>query len=158
MITPPTRAYLLIGYPRTGSSVLAQALAATGVLGIPQEYFWRGLEARHATEMGLPAPTDETYPPYLGAALRFGTTPNGVFGAKLFWAHAQDLVRRVGLMEEFSHLSPLERVWAPFRGRPTARVPPPRLPAGCPVPLAGGGNRHLGSSTRRPRLRGAGRG
>jgi len=110
----PERAYLLVGYPRTGSSVLCRALAGTGVLGVPQEYFWRMVEARHAEEMGVERPTDESYRDYLDAALRFGTTANGVFGSKLFWAHAQDLVRRTGLIEEFADLDPVQRLWAPF--------------------------------------------
>ncbi|HET6874020.1 MAG TPA: Stf0 family sulfotransferase [Acidimicrobiales bacterium] len=110
----PRRAYLLVGYPRTGSSVLCRALAATGVLGVPQEYFWRLVEARHAEEMGRPAPTDADYRGYLEAALGYGTTANGVFGAKLFWGHAQDLVRRTGLTEDFCHLEAAQRLWAPF--------------------------------------------
>jgi trehalose 2-sulfotransferase len=108
------RAYLLVGYPRTGSSVFCQALAATGVLGVPQEYFARQHEGRHAEEMGLAPPTDQDYQSYLQSVLSFGSTLNGVFGAKMFWAHAQDLVRRTGLVGEFSHLEPARRLWAPF--------------------------------------------
>jgi LPS sulfotransferase NodH len=94
--------------------VLADALTATGVLGSVHEYFWRLQEPRHAETLGLPSPTDETYEPYLEAILRHATSPNGVFGAKLFWAHAIDLVRRTALMKEFADLPPLARLWAPF--------------------------------------------
>lgn len=110
----PRRAYLLIGWPRTGSSVLAEALTATEVLGSVHEYFWRLVEPMHAAAFGMPTPTDETYEPYLEAALRHGTSSNGVFGAKLFWAHAVDLVRRTGLMLGFADREPIERLWAPF--------------------------------------------
>ena len=110
----PDRAYLLVGWPRTGSSVLAEALTATGVLGRPQEYFWRLVEHRHAEELDVPMPLDDHYDLYLDRALRFGTTPNGVFAAKMFWAHAEDFVRRTGFIDDFAHLSPLERLAAPF--------------------------------------------
>jgi trehalose 2-sulfotransferase len=110
----PDRSYLLTGWPRTGSSVLAEALTASGRLGVVHEYFWRLVEPMHATELGLDTPTDDTYAPYLEAALRHGTTSNGVFGAKLFWAHAVDLMRRTGLMQEFVGWPDVERLWAPF--------------------------------------------
>jgi len=110
----PDRAYLLVGWPRTGSSVLAEALTATGVLGRPQEYFWRLVENRHAEELGVSMPLDDHYDLYLDRALRFGTTPNGVFAAKMFWAHAEDFVRRTGVVDDFAYLSPLERFAAPF--------------------------------------------
>ena len=57
----PHRAYLIVGYPRSGTSVLAAALTQTGVLGHPQEYFWRMVEDRHAEELGVDRPTDENY-------------------------------------------------------------------------------------------------
>jgi LPS sulfotransferase NodH len=110
----PPRSYLLVGWPRTGSTVLADALTATGVLGQVHEYFWRLVEPTHAAAVGLAAPTDATYAPYLDAALRQGTTDNGVFGAKFFWAHAIDLVRRTALIPDFADLEPIERLWAPF--------------------------------------------
>ena len=94
--------------------MLADALSGTGVLGNVHEYFWRLVEPMHAAELGLEAPADAGYATYLEAALRYGTTPNGVFGAKLFWAHAVDLVRRTGLMPEYAGLGALERLWAPF--------------------------------------------
>jgi LPS sulfotransferase NodH len=110
----PQRSYLLVGWPRTGSTVLADALTETGVLGRVHEYFWRLQEPRHAQALGLSTPTDETYESYLEATLRHATSPNGVFGAKLFWVHAIDLVRRTALMPTFADLPPLARLWAPF--------------------------------------------
>jgi LPS sulfotransferase NodH len=113
VFTPP-RSYLIVGWPRTGSTVLADALTGTGLLGTVHEYFWRLVEPMHAEQLGLPTPTDDTYATYLDAALAHGTSANGVFGAKLFWAHAVDLVRRTGLIAEFAKLPPLARLWAPF--------------------------------------------
>jgi LPS sulfotransferase NodH len=110
----PDRSCLLVGWPRTGSTVLADAMTATGVLGRVHEYFWRLLEPGHASELGLPTPTDETYASYMDAVLRHGTTDNGVFGAKLFWVHAVDLVRRTGLFPDLAGLDAIKRLWAPF--------------------------------------------
>ena len=36
------------------------------------------------------------YAEHLDAVRRLGTTANGVFGAKLMWAHLEDLGRRLG--------------------------------------------------------------
>ena len=66
----------------------------TGRMGRPEEYFWRWQEAQWASRFGLPAPDESNYAAYVGEALQYGTTPNGVFAAKVFWAHAEDLIRR----------------------------------------------------------------
>lgn len=63
-------------------------------MGRPEEYFWRWQEAEWASRFGLSAPAEADYSAYVRAALRYGTTSNGVFAAKVFWAHAEDLIRR----------------------------------------------------------------
>ncbi|HEY2333050.1 MAG TPA: Stf0 family sulfotransferase [Acidimicrobiales bacterium] len=98
-------AYFVVGSPRSGSSLLVEALASTGVLGRPQEYFWRLQEPGLARRLGLPPPDDTNYERYLAAARRDGATPNGVFGAKLFWLHLQDLL---GHTSHFAGLAGLE--------------------------------------------------
>ncbi len=111
----PQKTCLIVGTPRSGSTTLAAALYDTGVLGRPREYFWRMVEERHALEdLHVAPPTDANYATYLDAALRFGTTDNGVFGAKLFWEHQKDLVRRLALMPAYAHLPNVERLWTPF--------------------------------------------
>lgn len=73
------------------------------------------VEQRHAVEdLHIDVPTDQNYATYLDAALRFGTTANGVFGAKLFWEHHKDLVRRLAVIPEYGRLTNLERLWKPF--------------------------------------------
>lgn len=111
----PDKSCLIVGTPRSGSSTLGVAVAETGVLGRPHEYFWRMVEDFHALEdLHVAPPTDENYAVYLDAALRFGTTSNGVFGAKLFWEHHKEFVRRLALMDEYQHLTNLQRLWRPF--------------------------------------------
>ncbi len=38
-VTEPTRSYLVCATPRSGSTLLCEALLATGVAGRPREYF-----------------------------------------------------------------------------------------------------------------------
>lgn len=115
-----TLSYLVCATPRSGSTLLCDLLDATGVAGHPEEYFealrhsglprrpheyfdldrhaniverlaFREMPDRPATPNRLWAP--ETYDRYLAWALREGTTPNGVFGAKLMWGYLGDFAQ-----------------------------------------------------------------
>jgi len=113
----PMLSYLVCATPRSGSTLLCHALDQTGVAGHPEEYFEAlhrsGLPRRpheyfdadrHANiverlafrEMpdGKAEPNPlwhpDTYDQYLAWALEQGTTPNGVFGAKLMWGYLGD--------------------------------------------------------------------
>jgi trehalose 2-sulfotransferase len=113
----PTLSYLVCATPRSGSTLLCDLLDATGVAGRPEEYFealrhsglprrpheyfdpdrhaniverlaFREMPDRPASPNDLWTP--ETYDRYLAWALGQGTTPNGVFGAKLMWGYLGD--------------------------------------------------------------------
>jgi LPS sulfotransferase NodH len=80
----PSRGYLLCCIERTGSNLLAEALAGMGIAGRPVEYFnpvgqdkpWmRDILGDSSLMEGLPK------------ILAAGTTPNGIFGAKVHWVH-----------------------------------------------------------------------
>lgn len=113
----PMLSYLVCATPRSGSTLLCQALTQTGVAGQPDEYFEAlarsGLPRRpheyfdperHANiverlafrEMpdGVAKPNPlwhpETYDQYLAWALKEGTSANGVFGAKIMWGYLGD--------------------------------------------------------------------
>jgi len=106
-----TKSYVVCATPRSGSTLLCALLAGTGVAGNPEESFehlWRSGLPRQPREyfagvddagvLALLAPTDpggadrsDPFPP----ALERGTTPNGVFGAKLMWTHLLDLAERL---------------------------------------------------------------
>jgi trehalose 2-sulfotransferase len=113
----PMLSYLVCATPRSGSTLLCHALDQTGVAGHPAEYFEALSRSgvprrpheyfdpdRHANiverlafrEMpeGAAEPNPlwhpETYDQYLAWALEQGTTPNGVFGAKLMWGYLGD--------------------------------------------------------------------
>ena len=115
----PTRSYLVCATPRSGTTLLCEALERTGLAGCPREYFeelketgvprrpreyfW-GLRSpevlrllphdsqldRHAEQR--PTWDRDDYGVHLAASLREGTTPNGVFGAKLMWSYFSDFL------------------------------------------------------------------
>jgi trehalose 2-sulfotransferase len=115
----PDRSYLVCATPRSGSTLVCHALEETGVAGRPEEYFealrhsgrprrpeeyFAGVEDQsirdHLGERGIgnePPPRSPlwsraAYDRYLEWAFEAGTTPNGVFGAKLMWGYFGDFV------------------------------------------------------------------
>jgi LPS sulfotransferase NodH len=114
----PDRSYLVCATPRSGSTLLCHLLDQTGVAGHPEEYFealrHSGVPRkpheyfdaeRHANIIerlafrelpdGVERPANPLWEPgsydrYLRWALDQGTTPNGVFGAKLMWGYLGD--------------------------------------------------------------------
>jgi trehalose 2-sulfotransferase len=115
----PRRSYLVCATPRSGSTLLCEALEQTGVAGRPREffealketgvprrpreYFW-GLRSPEVIRLlpqdsqidreaeRLPTWDRDEYARHLGAALQEGTTPNGIFGAKLMWSYFNDFL------------------------------------------------------------------
>src|SRR3954451_787381 len=114
----PVLSYLVCATPRSGSTLLCHLLDQTGLAGHPEEYFEDLRHSRRprppheyfapprhpniierlafrempdGTER-RPHPlwTPETYDQYLAWAIERGTTPNGVFGAKLMWGYLGD--------------------------------------------------------------------
>lgn len=73
------RGYAICTSARTGSNYLCELLLSTGVLGRPREYF---------NAVGRRIHDDPTYPDDPGEQFRriltMGSTPNGVYGLKVF--------------------------------------------------------------------------
>ena len=100
--------YLVCATERSGSTLLCELLAGTGVAGRPEEFFefltatGRPRQPREyfdddpAIAARLPpllAPVPQpTWRERLDDALARGTTPNGVFGAKMMWAYLDDFL------------------------------------------------------------------
>jgi LPS sulfotransferase NodH len=104
------RAYLVCATPRSGSTLLCELLKETGVAGRPEEFFetlrstgyprqprqyFEGAPEVQALLPEVDAGTPEREFDW-DAVLRAGTTPNGVFGAKVMWSHLADLGPRLG--------------------------------------------------------------
>ena len=85
-------------------------------MGRPEEYFRRWQEAECASRFGVPAPDGPDFVAYVRAALQYGTTSNGVFGAKVFWAHAEDLIRRTTDIPDLAGLPGHQRFRQVFGG------------------------------------------
>jgi LPS sulfotransferase NodH len=140
----PTLSYLVCATPRSGSTLLCQALDQTGVAGHPEEYFealrHSGLPRqpheyfdpeRHAniverlafrempdgtTRAPSPLWHPDTYSEYLSWALAQGTTPNGVFGAKLMWGYLGDFAELLRGIEGMAGLPLPELLARAFPG------------------------------------------
>lgn len=80
-----TANYLVCATPRSGSSLLCEALAATGVAGWPFEYFQEPVRRKCCADWGIPPPAEPAdYLRLLSARTRTG---NGVFGAKVMYGN-----------------------------------------------------------------------
>jgi trehalose 2-sulfotransferase len=103
------RAYLVCATPRSGSTLLCELLKDTGVAGRPEEYFetlrstgyprqprqyFEGVPEVQAQLPEVDPGTRERAFDWDGV-LRAGTTPNGVFGAKVMYGHLDDLWPRL---------------------------------------------------------------
>jgi trehalose 2-sulfotransferase len=95
------RGYAICTEPRSGSVFLCRLLRSTGVLGKPTEYF--NADAVRGVRGG---PVD--YPPDPEAQLaeipRLGSTPNGVYGLKIF-SQQFDLVKSTRWAERLPSLA-----------------------------------------------------
>ena len=115
----PRTSYLVCATPRSGSTLVCQALKEAGVAGRPEEYFeallhsgrprtpgeyFTGVSDQsildHLDERRIgddpparsPLWSRTAYDRYLEWAMDAGTTPNGVFGAKLMWGYFGDFI------------------------------------------------------------------
>ena len=72
------RSYVVCATPRSGSSLLCEALESTGLAGRPKEYFSPEAETTLYKKW-----ESRNFKEYFERALREATTPNGVFGFKI---------------------------------------------------------------------------
>lgn len=88
---------MICGTPRSGSTLLCALLDSTGVAGHPESYFRRPGEENWARRWGIDVSPDGTFdfPAYVRAALAVGSTPNGVFAARVMWGTMTELAGRL---------------------------------------------------------------
>ena len=84
---PRPTSYILCGTPRTGSTLLSSLLASTRVAGLPASYFREPDQLAWAERFGVSVSNDGGfgYAEFVAGAIRFGSTPNGVFAARVMW-------------------------------------------------------------------------
>jgi trehalose 2-sulfotransferase len=99
----PLTSYAICAVQRSGSFLLCEALKNTGLAGNPEEYFLNNSEGWEdgswARQNGV-----TTRPDYLRLVLEKGTTPNGVFGAKVMWNYFHDMPRRLQELPEYQRM------------------------------------------------------
>lgn len=97
--------YLVCGTPRSGTSLLCEALKLTGIAGKPEEYFWRDDEPFWRAHWSV-----SDYAGYMEHAFAEGSTPNGVFGAKMmmggYFRHFVTQLRTLSQFEDRSLREP----------------------------------------------------
>jgi LPS sulfotransferase NodH len=92
----PEKSYIICSTPRTGSFLLCESLIRTDVAGGPGEYFWMGNEEGFRSRWGV-----TTYADYVQAAIRQGSTSNGVFGVKIMHGYLEDVAKKISTLEQF---------------------------------------------------------
>jgi LPS sulfotransferase NodH len=117
----PHTSYLICATPRSGSTLLCEALTNTGIAGRPEEFFqarketglprrpleyFEGIatteiasilgEGTRPNELLMQPVSGESYADYLARVIEEGTTPNGVFGAKVMWGYFDGLLNNLG--------------------------------------------------------------
>lgn len=105
----PTSSCLIAMTQRSGSTMLCRALADTGVAGRPEEYFLDGDPAAFPPgwsfwEDGIFSKPGMSRAEFLEHVHARGTTPNGVFGAKLAWNNIAWVLRRLRAVPRFAGL------------------------------------------------------
>lgn len=78
----PEKTYFIATTPRSGSTLLGLKLWQTGMLGGPTEYFNLPYRSALAHRLGATNLVE-----YYQRLIAHRTSPNGVFGCKLFWSH-----------------------------------------------------------------------
>lgn len=88
---PPARTVLICSHPRSGSTLLGEAIYRAGGLGCPLEYLHRGFRPAIAARWNAP-----TLPDYVRALYRFRTDPRGVLSSKIFWRDLDETALELG--------------------------------------------------------------
>ena len=100
----PRRTVLLCTHPRSGSTLLGEALYFAGGLGCPLEYFHAGFRPSFARRWDAP-----NYDSLSTAVRRHRTTSDGTMGVKLFWRDIEEIARDADPeLERFANIPPSE--------------------------------------------------
>jgi LPS sulfotransferase NodH len=136
---PLHTSYLICTTPRSGSTLLCEALTNTGIAGRPEEFFqireetgttrrpleyFEGIDTTEIAAIlgestGLDNPLmnpvpGEGYANYLTRIIQQRTTPNGVFGAKVMWGYFEGLLCNIGRIPQYRDLAERDRLAAVF--------------------------------------------
>ena len=79
-MVPTSQSYMICGVQRSGSWLLADSLANSGIAGKPSDYFDVAESERRMGDWEI-----ASFSEYLDAVVANSTTTNGVFGTKMMW-------------------------------------------------------------------------
>lgn len=103
----PLTSYLICATPRCGSYLLCEALRNTGIAGRPDEFFYPDTAAVWRERWGATSDAE-----FLSRAIDAGSTPNGVFGAKVMWGYFDDFTRQLRRLPGASRRAPVPELLA----------------------------------------------
>jgi len=83
----PRASLVICSHPRSGSTLLGEAITFAGGLGCPLEYLHRGFRPVLAERWNAP-----DLDSYISAMHRYRTEPNGTLSIKLFWQDIAELL------------------------------------------------------------------
>ncbi|MYD09510.1 MAG: hypothetical protein F4X02_05625 [Chloroflexi bacterium] len=109
----PLKSYFICFTVRSGSTLLSQLLADTGIAGQPKERFYHNIAPENPRGDVIP-----DYRAYLKRVLAADTSPNGVFGSKVGGGYWNDFARRLRAIDGFADLplmSALDRLFPDLR-------------------------------------------
>ena len=115
--TAARRGYAICTTIRSGSTWLAELLASTGALGRPAEYFSTRFQKRLLSPRYPEAVRDQA-----AYALEHGTTPNGVYGFKIYPMQLDALSARLAWTEFFPELRFIHLARRDLLGQAISRV------------------------------------
>ena len=96
---PLYSSYIICGTPRSGSTLLCEMSAASGVAGRPNSYYRQQSILHWAEDWGIEPPNADDDVDfdrrYLPAMLRAGRNDTSIFGLRLMWGSVADAARRL---------------------------------------------------------------
>lgn len=113
----PARGYAICTTIRSGSTWLAELLASTGRLGRPAEFF-STIFQRRVVSPDYPA----TFRAQIAYALEHGSTPNGVYGFKIYPKQLEVMSARLDWTERFPGLRFVHLARRDLLGQAISRV------------------------------------
>jgi trehalose 2-sulfotransferase len=108
--------YLICATPRSGSTLLCGLLRSTGVAGRPESYFRRDNQDAYAAQWDVPRDTDGAVDigSFVRAAVAAGSTPNGVFAARIMWGTMTEVTETLASVTPGRRTSDVELLTAAF--------------------------------------------
>jgi LPS sulfotransferase NodH len=103
--TSPAVTYVICTNPRSGSWLLSEGLASTGLAGNPREWLNVLEEQRHRARWRMDHETDLSFAAFFGLARTESATTNGVSGIKLHYYQLAELSKKIAAIEGLPDLT-----------------------------------------------------